>query len=424
MTIQEQKQALCLQIWEICRRELSAIYPHLDSAFSALAWNGSTWKSSAGTDGETICCNPEWLLAQYAKAPASIRRLYLHMLLHCLFFHPFQNHHNISPLALDMAVEQIIECQKEHRLALPHDAVRENAFLIMGNTPLSPQKIEELLRSGAFPSTKEVLAASFSIDDHGLWPQAKNADTQRKWQEIAMSAGGSKRGSGRRGYMAGDGTAEITLSHRQGRDYRSFLRRFMVTGEEMELDTESFDLPFYHFSITHYGNLPMLEPLEYKEVNRLEELVIAIDTSGSCSQEMVSQFLSETYSILSDQENFFRQMKVYLIQCDQMIQSVRVIQSREDLLRCSENITIYGRGGTDFTPVFRYVEELREKKELKNLKALLYFSDGDGAWPREKPDYEVAFVFLKKSEKMNLAPPWAKQLVVDSLDWTVSNNEH
>ena len=27
MTIQEQKQALCLQIWEICRRELSAIYP-------------------------------------------------------------------------------------------------------------------------------------------------------------------------------------------------------------------------------------------------------------------------------------------------------------------------------------------------------------------------------------------------------------
>ena len=35
-----------------------------------------------------------------------------------------------------------------------------------------------------------------------------------------------------------------------------------------------------------YGNLPLIEPLEYKEVNRLEELVIAIDTSGSCSREM------------------------------------------------------------------------------------------------------------------------------------------
>jgi len=168
----------------------------------------------------------------------------------------------------------------------------------------------------------------------------------------------------------------------------------------------------------------MLEPLEYKEVSRLEELVIAIDTSGSCSQEMVSQFLAETYSILTDQENFFHKMKVYLIQCDQIIQNVRVIRSREEFLNCCQHLTIHGRGGTDFTPVFRYVEELREKKELKNLKALLYFSDGDGAWPREKPDYEVAFVFLQKSEKMALAPPWAQRLVVDSLEWTVSNNEH
>lgn len=54
----------------------------------------------------------------------------------------------------------------------------------------------------------------------------------------------------------------------------------------------------------HYGNLPLIEPLEYKEVNRLEELVIAIDTSGSCDGETVRRFLEETYSILSEKENF------------------------------------------------------------------------------------------------------------------------
>lgn len=48
----------------------------------------------------------------------------------------------------------------------------------------------------------------------------------------------------------------------------------------------------------------MIEPLEYKEVNRLEELVIAIDTSGSCSGETVQRFLGETYGILSEKENF------------------------------------------------------------------------------------------------------------------------
>ena len=79
----------------------------------------------------------------------------------------------------------------------------------------------------------------------------------------------------------------------------------------------------------HYGNLPLIEPLEYKEVNRLEELVIAIDTSGSCDGETVRRFLGETYSILSEKENFFHKMKVYLIQCDCCIQDVKVIHSAE-----------------------------------------------------------------------------------------------
>lgn len=89
-------------------------------------------------------------------------------------------------------------------------------------------------------------------------------------------------------------------------DYRKFLKQFAAT-EEVELDTESFDYIFYHFGMEHYGNLPLIEPLEYKEVNRLEELVIAIDTSGSCSKETVQRFLGETYSILSEKENFFLQ---------------------------------------------------------------------------------------------------------------------
>ena len=54
----------------------------------------------------------------------------------------------------------------------------------------------------------------------------------------------------------------------------------------------------------HYGNLPLIEPLEYKEVNRLEELVIAIDTSGSCSRELVQRFLGKPIRF-SAQERIF-----------------------------------------------------------------------------------------------------------------------
>lgn len=105
-------------------------------------------------------------------------------------------------------------------------------------------------------------------------------------------------------------------------------------------------------------------------------------------------------------------MKVYLIQCDSYIQDVKVIHSEEEWKAYSRNIKIRGRGGTDFRPVFQYVREQQEKKEIRNLKTLIYFTDGDGIYPQSKPDYETAFVFLEKTAKMDMVPDWAYKLVV------------
>lgn len=46
----------------------------------------------------------------------------------------------------------------------------------------------------------------------------------------------------------------------------------------MELDLDSFDPVAYHYGLEHYGSLPFIEPPETREGNRVEELVIAIDT--------------------------------------------------------------------------------------------------------------------------------------------------
>ena len=204
---------------------------------------------------------------------------------------------------------------------------------------------------------------------------------------------------------------ELDEIYRSKYDYRKFLKQFCRLREEVELDTESFDYIFYSFGMEHYGNIPLIEPLEYKEVNRLEELVIAIDTSGSCSGETVQRFLGETYGILSEKENFFSRMKVYIVQCDCFIQKVDVIHSEEEWKEYIRNVKIQGRGGTDFRPVFELIRQEKERKELKNLRALIYFTDGDGIYPGQKPDYETAFVFLKRTDKMKLVPPWAKCLI-------------
>lgn len=214
-------------------------------------------------------------------------------------------------------------------------------------------------------------------------------------------------------YNCGGKKETLSGIEKRAYNYRSFLKQFTVTREEMELDLDSFDPVAYHYGLEHYGSLPFIEPPETREGNRLEELVIAIDTSGSCKREIVAKFLGETRSILEEKENFFSRWNVCLIQCDSFVQDVTMIHSPKEWEAYRETITIKGRGGTDFRPVFQKVEELRKQHVFRNLKALIYFTDGDGIYPEQKPDYETAFVFVRQTEKMNLVPKWAKKLLTE-----------
>ena len=73
---------------------------------------------------------------------------------------------------------------------------------------------------------------------------------------------------------------------------------------------------------------------------------------------------------------------------------------------------IRGLGGTDFRPVFEYVEQLRRDKEFTNLKGLIYFTDGCGTFPEHQPDYHTAFVFIDDEYNNYEVPVWAIKLVL------------
>lgn len=261
-----------------------------------------------------------------------------------------------------------------------------------------PEKEKKSPVSWMVPGKEPELIESFQP----VWKRAA-----RKLAEN-YGTGGLRRGRNR-------GGKKETLSgiEKRAYDYRRFLKRFTVTREEMELDLDSFDPVAYHYGLMYYGNFPFIEPPETREGNRLEELVIAIDTSGSCKKEIVAKFLGETRSILEEKENFFSRWNVCLIQCDSFVQDVTMIHSPKEWEAYRETITIKGRGGTDFRPVFQKVEELRKQHVFRNLKALIYFTDGDGIYPEQKPDYETAFVFVRQTEKMNLVPKWAKKLLTE-----------
>ena len=366
---------LCLQIWNLTREQLSVKYPFLRSFLWYFTFRTSTETTTAGTDGSVIYFSHDFLLHTFRETPHQLEHFLLHTVGHCLLLHTIQEQTEDSATRKknsDSAVE---------------------AFF------------------------KEPYPAPF-WDDHHFWNTAVNQDFLSRialtLSSLTGVSGTGSYGNGSKGNSSGELSEELTIRNTGTYDFTHFLKQFARQGEEIKTDIESFDYIPYLYGLEHYGNIPLIEHLEYQEVNRLEELVIAIDTSGSCSLDTVRKFMEETYSILSNHENFFRKMNVYVIQCDSFIQDMAHITSEQDWQDYLKNLTIHGRGGTDFRPVFEYVEELRAKKELKDLKGLLYFTDGDGIYPEIPTDYKTAFVFYKEKEQHQKVPAWAACLTLDT----------
>jgi predicted metal-dependent peptidase len=77
-------------------------------------------------------------------------------------------------------------------------------------------------------------------------------------------------------------------------------------------------------------------------------------------------------------------------------------------------MNLKGFGGTDFRPVFSYVNEMIAQKEFTNLKGLLYFTDGYGTFPEHQPDYQTAFVFLDDDYNNYEVPVWAMRVILET----------
>ena len=240
-----------------------------------------------------------------------------------------------------------------------------------------------------------------------------SAEAEQLWREVAHRIQvDTETFSYQQGSHAGGMIQNLREVNREKYDYTSFLKKFAVLGEAMKINEDEFDYVFYTYGLQLYKRMPLIEPLEYKEVKRIKEFVIAIDTSGSVSGELVQKFVQKTYNILLSTESFFSKINVHIIQCDADIQEDKKITCREEFDEYLKSMRILGLGGTDFRPVFEYVNQLQAEKEFTNLKGLIYFTDGYGDFPSQKPTYDTAFVFIDNEYNNPDIPPWAIKLVL------------
>lgn len=123
-------------------------------------------------------------------------------------------------------------------------------------------------------------------------------------------------------------------------------------------------------------------------------LVVAIDTSGSIKEEILGAFMAEFDSIMQN----FPAVSIELIIADAKVHNHYSFQSGQKM-----EYTLRGGGGTDYRPVFEFIDA-----NLPMSSMLLYFTDGEGIFPRVPPPYEVLWALSQKRAKI----PFGRSLVI------------
>lgn len=432
-----ERELLAEKIWCLSRDRLLVSLRFLDVALSSMRFQARPGTGHVSCDvnapqAAVIYYDPDVVLRLYKKNPANVTRLHLHVLLHCIFSHSYKYdkvEQELWDVAVDMAVESAAMSLKIAGLETVGD-VERSAVLDRWKEragTLTAERIYRKLKEDR-PGVSELLELGnlFRRDVHEGWGPAETLEvTAAQWKKIserikAELKSFSEDKSDDKSIL--QNLEEATKEHY---DYGDFLRRFCVSGEDMQINDDEFDYVYYTYGLSLYGNLPLVEPLEYKDVNKIKEFVVAIDTSGSCRGEVVQAFLNKTYNILKSSENFFRKVNIHIIQCDSEVRRDTKITNDDEFEAFMREGQLEGFGSTDFRPVFAYVDRAIESGEFENLKGLIYFTDGYGVFPEHKPThhYDTAFVFLEDDYEKPATPPWAIRLVLPAQDLEDSPSE-
>lgn len=416
---QEQISALARQVLSLARDNILVSLRFFDVALTGLIWKEAPGNGVIATDGKVLQYDPVYILKEYEKEPKRVTRMLLHVLLHCIFYHNFQYDkvdRECWDLAVDLAVENtILELQvPSMQVETDREAGAKLRVWKEDVGVLTAERIYKFIRTNPISSReKEELNRLFYRDSHALWmPKEELVVSKEQWQKISERIKADLKAFSKARNNTESLEKNLSEATKERYDYGEILQRFTVMGENITINDEEFDYIYYTYGLELYGNMPLVEPLEYRESKKVKEFVIALDTSASCRGPIVREFLKKTYSILKSSENFFSKINVHIIQCDNSIQQDTKVTCDEDFENFLKNGRLQGFGGTDFRPVFDYVERLKEQGEFENLKGLIYFTDGYGIYPERMPDYDVIFAFLEEDEHRAPVPPWSLQVIV------------
>ena len=414
-TQSEWENEMSVKIINYIKSEIYLDLPYLNLALQALIPAPKEEIQTFATDGNYLFFSCQKLIELFKKNTYFLDRAYLHSILHCIFSHLWiagERDRIIWGISCDIAVEYVIDNMNKNctRRALTYTRQQTYEYL-KGLRGISAANIYNWLEEKEETELGK-LFNEFYTDDHSFWPVEEKGkaqmanETQNKWNKISRQSSMEQKRHGDEESEGSNLFAAQIKAGRSQRTYKEFLKKFSVLREELHADPDEFDLGYYTYGLSTYKNMPLIENVETRENKKINEFIIVVDTSYSTSGELIKKFLNETFTILTESDCFFDKSKIRIIQCDDKVQMDETVSTQEEIERLMHRFTVLGGGGTDFRPVFTYVNELLDTGELKEISGLLYFTDGKGIYPKKRPSYKTAFIFLDEYEE-NLIPPWA-----------------
>ena len=441
--MEQKEQDLAMRTFAFLRKELSKTYPYMRPAIYFLTPLYDKKEKSMSTDGYYLFYNPDYVMRCF-QTDATYRGFqyqYLHILIHCLLGHVFrknpENQFRYDECA-DFVTDVILEKLTGKGRKISSNIKYQREYIELRNKAAC-RTFHAFLRMCQYEKGEYLskLKNDFYSDDHHYWmtenPAIKEAGLQymrrdgkeRKtapideiWKSLMLQAEDAMKHYSEKmsGLFSRASEYNMLAAKNNVSNYKSLLQRLSSIKEVMQVDDSQFDYIWYQIGMDHYGNIPIIEPSECIEKQVCDSIVIAIDTSGSCSGEIAERFLRETCNLLRDMDIRGSQYQIYILQCDEEIQEEIEIHSAEDIrdFKCK---MMYGFGGTDFRPVFQRIEELRKQGKIQKVAALIYLTDGDGEYPAIPPDYETIFILYEElvSEE-GYIPAWITKIVLTEDD--------
>jgi len=208
---------------------------------------------------------------------------------------------------------------------------------------------------------------------------------EQAWDQAMYQAASVARAAGK---MPGAVECTLRAAHRKPLDWRSLLRRFM-------LDTAEND---YTWS---YPNRRFIDAGLYLPSVRsegMDAIAFIVDTSKS----VVIPALQRTWAEIREIAAELRPERIYVLQVDTDLH--RIDEYGPDEL--PEQLDVKGRGGTDFRPGFRWIQE-----QGLRLACCLYFTDMECTrHPAIPPDYPVIWINQGPAPEDRYRQPWGERI--------------